>query len=73
MQKKILELVLKREKGIFELGAKGNISLNEIANLLSSKSKFVGDVKDIQVANYIGSDNPSIDEFIKYLKQIKKG
>lgn len=56
---------------LVELGSAGSISLKEIATLLGSKSEFVGEYKDIQVAQDIPSGAPAITEFTQYLEKLK--
>jgi len=70
---KIAELTLQDKMGIWELGARGSVTLAEIAGILSSKSSFVGNSVDKQIASYTGDDNPEIDDFIHYLKKLTKG
>lgn len=70
--KKILDYTLAEKIGVFELGSKGSITLNKIAKILNSTSKFIGNMLDIQIANFSETDNPSIKKFIDYLEVLKK-
>ena len=70
--KEIIRLTLEEGEGIFELGAKGSISLGEIADILGSKSTFLGKSLDVQVAENVTESAPDIKEFVSYLRNIKK-
>ena len=69
---KIIEITESQDSGFYELGARGDITLRQISNTLGSNSKFKGNTKDVQIANYIGNDNPAISDFMDYLEVIKK-
>jgi len=69
---KIIEITENQDSGIYELGARGDITLRQISNILGSYSKFKGNTKDVQIANYIGNDNPAIRDFRDYLETIKR-
>ena len=69
---KIIEITESQDSGVYELGARGDITLRQISNILGSNSKFKGNTKDVQIANYIDNDNPAIRDFMDYLEVIKK-
>jgi len=69
---KIIEITVSQDGGVYELGAKGDITLRQISNILESNSKFKGNTRDVQIANYVGKDNPAISNFMDYLEVIKK-
>ena len=70
---KIIEITESQNSGVYELGARGDITLRQISDILGSNSKFKGNTKDIQIANYVGNDNPAISDFKDYLEIIKRG
>lgn len=68
---KIIKLSMDDENKMYELGANGSISLNEIVSLLNSTCRFVGEYKDIQIANDHFPDSPNIEKFKTYLETLK--
>lgn len=69
--KKIVSSLLEDVGDIVELGSTGSISLKEIAIILGSKSEFVGDYKDVQIAENPPADAPKIVDFFNYLEKLK--
>jgi nucleoside-diphosphate-sugar epimerase len=70
---KIIDITESQDNGIYELGARGDITLRKISDILGSNSKFIGKNKDVQIAKYTNNDNPSINDFVEYLEVIKRG
>jgi len=57
--------------GIIDIGAKNNISVEEIANQIGSKSIFSGPIDD-QIVGQVLKDSPNANEVIKYMLELKK-
>jgi len=60
-----------QKPSIRELGSRGGITLQRIADILGSKSRFVSDKLDVQIANCDFDDQPNIEKFEQYLSSLK--
>jgi hypothetical protein len=68
---KIVSCALTQRGTIRELGARGGINLRRIADILQSKSRFVSEKIDIQIARCDFADKPDISEFEQFLSKLK--